>query len=165
MNKQYWLLIGLLIMVLMLSGCANVENINECRQGYQYNFWYGLWHGLIFPFSFIGSIFSKDIAVYAVNNNGVWYDFGFFIGVGGLQSGILKSLRSNNKYTAPNKQADNPTVIEVDEVKQEPVKNSYQSSDSGGGEALPPSSASKPPPKQDDDDEYIDYTDIDPRLN
>jgi hypothetical protein len=30
---------------------------------------------------FIGSLIWDDVAVYATNNNGTWYDFGF---VGGL---------------------------------------------------------------------------------
>jgi hypothetical protein len=34
----------------------------------------------MFP-SFIGSLIWDDVAVYAVHNNGAWYDFGF---VGGF---------------------------------------------------------------------------------
>jgi hypothetical protein len=36
---------------------------------------------MISGFSFIGSLFDSSIKVYAINNNGHWYDFGF---VGGL---------------------------------------------------------------------------------
>jgi hypothetical protein len=36
---------------------------------------------MISGFSFVGSLFDDDIVVYAVNNNGHWYDFGV---VGGL---------------------------------------------------------------------------------
>lgn len=50
-------------------------------------FWWGLWHGFIFPFSWIGSLFRPDVAVYAVPNNGGWYDFGFFLGVTVLGGG------------------------------------------------------------------------------
>jgi hypothetical protein len=35
---------------------------------------------MIMTFSFIGSLFSDDIAIYAVNNNGAWYNFGFIGG-------------------------------------------------------------------------------------
>lgn len=51
------------------------------------NFVYGLWHGFIFPFAWIISLFSPDVAVYAVPNNGGWYDFGFFLGITVLGGG------------------------------------------------------------------------------
>ena len=41
----------------------------------------GLWHGFIFPVAFILSLFMKDIAVYAVPNDGVLYNLGYFIGI------------------------------------------------------------------------------------
>jgi hypothetical protein len=41
----------------------------------------GLWHGFIFPVAWIVSLFVPDIAVYAVPNNGGWYDFGYFLGI------------------------------------------------------------------------------------
>jgi hypothetical protein len=44
-------------------------------------FWLGLWHGLIFPLAWIASLFTDHVAVYAVPNNGGWYDFGFFLGI------------------------------------------------------------------------------------
>ena len=31
-----------------------------------------------------------DVAVYAYNNNGAWYDFGFLLGVGAFASGATK---------------------------------------------------------------------------
>ncbi len=44
----------------------------------------GLIHGWLVPFSFVGSLFSDNIAIYAVPNNGGWYDFGFVLGVSSL---------------------------------------------------------------------------------
>ena len=44
-------------------------------------FWLGVWHGFIFPLAFVVSLFVPDVAVYAVPNNGGWYDFGYFIGI------------------------------------------------------------------------------------
>ena len=44
-------------------------------------FWLGLFHGFIFPVAWILSLFLPDVAIYAVPNNGGWYDFGYFIGV------------------------------------------------------------------------------------
>jgi hypothetical protein len=44
-------------------------------------FLFGLWHGFIFPVAWFLSLFVPDIALYAVPNNGGWYDFGYFLGV------------------------------------------------------------------------------------
>jgi hypothetical protein len=41
----------------------------------------GLWHGFIFPVAWVFSLFVDDISVYAVPNNGGWYDFGYFLGI------------------------------------------------------------------------------------
>lgn len=69
--------------VIVVSSCANVTDVTNCTIGIEsYGFLDGLWHGLILYFSFFCSLFSDDIAIYAVNNNGEWYDFGFVLGVG-----------------------------------------------------------------------------------
>ena len=44
-------------------------------------FLHGLWHGFIFPVAWLLSLFVDDIAIYAVPNNGGWYDFGYFLGI------------------------------------------------------------------------------------
>jgi hypothetical protein len=41
----------------------------------------GLWHGFIFPAAWIVSLFMPTVAIYAVPNNGGWYDFGYFLGI------------------------------------------------------------------------------------
>jgi hypothetical protein len=41
----------------------------------------GLWHGFIFPIAWFLSLVMPDVAVYAVPNNGGWYDFGYFLGI------------------------------------------------------------------------------------
>ena len=41
----------------------------------------GLWHGFIFPVAWVLSLFLPEVAVYAVPNNGGWYDFGYFLGI------------------------------------------------------------------------------------
>lgn len=69
------------MLALVLVGCADVVSYDIVTQSpHIYGFWGGLWHGFILPFSFIGSLFSDDIAVYAVSNNGGWYNFGFLLG-------------------------------------------------------------------------------------
>ena len=79
--------IYLFFVILLITGCADVIPIQDCVTDKPYGFLGGLWHGLIAPVSFIGSIFIDDIAMYAVNNNGGWYDFGFVIGAGILFGG------------------------------------------------------------------------------
>ena len=86
-------LIALLFTLVLLSSCADVQpNIEPCLEGHVYGFWGGLWHGLVAPLSWIASLFSDDIAVWAVNNNGGWYNFGFILGVGGI---TVSSTRSS----------------------------------------------------------------------
>ena len=53
----------------------------------------GVLHGFIFPVAWIVSLFTDQIAVYAVPNNGGWYNFGYFIGVVFLGVGARSSKR------------------------------------------------------------------------
>ena len=53
----------------------------------------GLFHGFVFPVAWIISLFSENISIYAVPNNGGWYNFGFFIGVCFLGVGARSSRR------------------------------------------------------------------------
>lgn len=71
-----------LIVVILLSGCAEVTPIKECVDNDPAGFLEGLWHGFIAPLTFIVSLFDDSVAMYAVNNNGNWYDFGFVLGAG-----------------------------------------------------------------------------------
>jgi hypothetical protein len=68
----------------MFVGCADAVPYDVLVNDEPYGFWGGLWHGLTFPISFFGSLLDSDIAMYAVNNNGGWYNFGFWLGAGGL---------------------------------------------------------------------------------
>lgn len=85
--------IMMLAIVLLLSGCAHVAPIADCVTGKPYGFLSGLWHGIIAPISFVFSLFDDDVAIYAVNNNGGWYDFGFVLGAGILFGGGGRSSR------------------------------------------------------------------------
>ncbi len=77
----------LALLIFILTGCAQALPIEECLDVAPYGFFGGLWHGLIAPFSFIVSLFMDDVALYAINNNGSWYDFGFVLGAGILFGG------------------------------------------------------------------------------
>ncbi|MEI6059939.1 MAG: hypothetical protein WCR72_04485 [Bacteroidota bacterium] len=67
----------------LLSGCSNKEVVSSCLSGHTYGFLGGLFHGFIAPFDLIAMLFRNDITVFAQNNNGAWYAFGFLIGSGG----------------------------------------------------------------------------------
>ena len=51
----------------------------------------GLWHGFIFPVAWLLSLFTDEVAIYAVPNNGGWYDFGYFLGIFVFGPGARKS--------------------------------------------------------------------------
>ena len=74
-------------LIILLTSCAQAIPIDACLETGSYGFFGGLWHGFIAPFSFIVSLFMDDVALYAVNNNGSWYDFGFVLGAGILFGG------------------------------------------------------------------------------
>ena len=98
MKTKLFLLITV-VMTIVLTGCADVSHVQDClpETEHTYGFWGGVWHGMITWFSFIGSLFSDDIAVYAVNNNGAWYNFGFIGGLGIIIrfiGGFIKGLLS-----------------------------------------------------------------------
>lgn len=80
-------LILLALLVFLFTSCAKALPVEECLEVDPYGFFGGLWHGFIAPFSFIVSLFMEDVALYAVNNNGSWYDFGFVLGAGILFGG------------------------------------------------------------------------------
>ena len=91
--------IGLL---LLLAACARQVPDAVERAGDTPGFLWGLWHGFVFPFAWIGSLFDRDIAVYAVPNNGGWYDFGFFLGITVFGGGShFSSKKARRKQPAP----------------------------------------------------------------
>jgi hypothetical protein len=77
----------LVSVVFLFSSCADVADVQACVTDEPYGFLFGLWHGIIAPISFFGSLLSDNIAMYAVNNNGGWYDLGFVLGAGILFGG------------------------------------------------------------------------------
>lgn len=87
-------LIGyLLLIAIIFTGCADVTPIKDCVVDEPCGFLWGLWHGIIAPVSFVGSLFMDDVALYAVNNNGGWYDFGFVLGAGIIFGGSGKASK------------------------------------------------------------------------
>ena len=94
MNAYLKSLLSFLVILVLFSSCAAVTNIEDCVTDEPYGFFFGIWHGLIAPVSFVLSVFFDDIAMYAVNNTGGWYDFGFVLGAGILFGGGGKASNS-----------------------------------------------------------------------
>jgi len=58
-------------------------------------FFWGIWHGLLAPYSLIARWFINDIIMYAYPNSGWFYDFGFLIGlVGSIPIGWAFAITS-----------------------------------------------------------------------
>ena len=66
-----------LLTLALLAGCASQPLIEPGARGF---FW-GLWDGAIAPISFLVSLFNSEVRIYAYPNSGLWYDFGFLIGL------------------------------------------------------------------------------------
>lgn len=77
----------LVALLVVLAACARQIDAGVAHGLDTPGFWWGLWHGFIFPWSWIGSLFNPQVAVYAVPNTGGWYDFGYFLGVTVLGGG------------------------------------------------------------------------------
>lgn len=79
------MIVALVLAVALLAGCA--PGANELRgtmdgEGETAGFLMGIWHGAIVIVTFIISLFSDNVSIYEVHNNGGWYNFGFLLGAG-----------------------------------------------------------------------------------
>jgi hypothetical protein len=91
--------------LLALSACAR-QSAAAVAAGAP-GFLQGLWDGFVFPFAWLVSLFVPEVAVYAVPNNGGWYDFGYFLGIvvfgvgarGGTK--VVYRTRTVRERTAP----------------------------------------------------------------
>jgi len=63
--------------LLLLAACAGQPMIEPGSRG----FFYGLFDGAFAPISFLVSLFNSEVRIYAYPNSGLWYDFGFLIGL------------------------------------------------------------------------------------
>ena len=75
---------------LALSACAATQDSAAVAPSAP-GFLLGLWHGFIFPIAWVLSLFMSDVGIYAVPNNGGWYDFGYFLGIVVFGVGARKS--------------------------------------------------------------------------
>ena len=77
--------------ILTLTACAATQAPDAVAPQAP-GFLLGLWHGFIFPVAWVVSLFVSNVAVYAVPNNGGWYDFGYFLGIVVFGVGARKSV-------------------------------------------------------------------------
>lgn len=62
-------------------------------------FFSGIWHGLLAPYSLVARWFITDVVMYAIPNNGWFYDLGFLIGSGGsIPLGWLAAIIATASY-------------------------------------------------------------------
>jgi hypothetical protein len=90
-------IVFILSMIMLLTGCADSVPLDQVPKMIPVGFWYGLWHGMILPFAWIVSLFSDSTAIYALYNNGGWYDFGFVWGAGALGKIVSVNFKSMKK--------------------------------------------------------------------
>lgn len=90
-RKPYMRRVLALALPLLLAGCATqvAGTVKPDAPG----FFLGLVQGFIAPVTFVISLFDHDVSVYAVPNNGGWYNFGFVLGIGGFAGGASQAKR------------------------------------------------------------------------
>jgi hypothetical protein len=102
MKKHTIRALWLLGLALLLAACAAGVNPNvgvAATDGEVAGFWLGLWHGLIAPVTFVISLFTDNVNIYEVANNGNWYDFGFMIGVSSaFGGGVFGGSRGRRRH-------------------------------------------------------------------
>ena len=102
MNKTVRTITLVAITTVLLSACTAGTNTAAVVADGGAGFWLGLWHGIIAPITFVISLFTDEINIYEVANNGNWYDFGFVLGAGilfGGRSGTKRRMRSRQRRT------------------------------------------------------------------
>lgn len=95
----------LLTAAVLLSACAaGTSEYAETQAG----FFSGVWHGWIAPFALIWHIFNDEVRIYETNNDGIWYDVGFYIAViSGFGSiGLSRGRNKSSKGHASRKKAE-----------------------------------------------------------
>ena len=88
--KRSLVFVLLVIALIVIVGCAAGPNTMVDRpneEGTVAGFWTGLWHGAIAPITFVVSLFNDNVGMYAIHNNGGWYNAGFLFALGSVWGG------------------------------------------------------------------------------
>ena len=88
--KQSKIVLSLVVIlvIIIFSSCAS-----NGYTAHQHGFFYGLIHGIVFPFALISKLFTNEYGLYAENNTGFFYWLGFIIGIFGLGGGGSRAAR------------------------------------------------------------------------
>jgi len=97
-TSRFVLIAVLILALLTIAGCAaGPTRFVDHPAG----FWAGLWHGFIIVITFVIGLFADSVQIYARNNTGGWYDFGFVLGaiimLGGSRCGKWKKKYQREK--------------------------------------------------------------------
>jgi len=113
-SQKKFLFFLFILALIIVSGCAQNEAVDECLKGHTYGFFGGLWHGFIAPFDFIGMLFNNKITMYAQNNNGGLYALGFLLGSGGWGFFGGKGIRrvQHTRVNFRNERFDKAEIVE-----------------------------------------------------
>jgi hypothetical protein len=97
---RLWTNLGLLIILLLINVWAPLINVSECLPATEpMGFWYGVWHGIVMIPAFFASLFMDGIGIYAINNNGAWYNFGYIGGLSMIVNIIAGFIRMFGKQS------------------------------------------------------------------
>jgi hypothetical protein len=98
------------LITLTLTACARAGEMATAPDAP--GFLLGLWHGFIFPVAWVISLFVENVAIYAVPNNGGWYDFGYFLGIVVFGVGARRSTKVVYREVNTARNRDNATIID-----------------------------------------------------
>lgn len=96
MRKNLNTLLCVSALMVLLVACTATQ-LPVSLDGDVPGFWFGLWHGFIASITFFISLFPNDLRIYAYPNAGLWYDFGFMLGISGFSGGIFAGSRRRSK--------------------------------------------------------------------
>jgi hypothetical protein len=94
----FLVLVGLLLVACAAGPDDQINTANA--QGIVVGFWRGLWHGAIAPITFVISLFTRNVEIYEIHNNGGWYNFGFMLGINAALGGHAANSRRRRSRVA-----------------------------------------------------------------
>jgi hypothetical protein len=92
--RRFAPLMGGALLFAMLACTASQPTLTDDQRAADLpGFLLGFWQGFIAPVAFVVSLFADSVRIYAFPNSGLWYDFGFMLGISGFSGGIFAGSR------------------------------------------------------------------------